>query len=171
MHLFIWLFHNNLWKDLDCSNACPERCWLWEYGLRFTYSSLQPTKATFLTLCAKRPQGIAGKSQRHSRMFLHFRGTQQYLMSVRHKKIITLKNIHSFNITLCDIPFNDVMSLRSWISWSCCDKKQVASRNQYERGNKEGNIQSDPKDWEAVQCMRGTSIQSLVYKCGYLRLK
>lgn len=122
------------------------------------------------TMCQEAP-GHRREIAEAQQDVLHFRGTQQYLMSVRHKKIITLKNIHSFNITLCDIPFNDVMSLRSWISWSCCDKKQVASRNQYERGNKEGNIQSDPKDWEAVQCMRGTSIQSLVYNCGYLRLK
>lgn len=37
-----------------------------------------------------------------------------------------LRVIHSFNIRSCCLPFDDSISLQSWV-FSCCDKNQIES--------------------------------------------
>lgn len=64
--------------------------------------------------------------------------------------------IHGFNIGLCYISSDDVMSLQNWVFIHCCDKNQIEYTAQRGAGSEGGGVQSDSVVWEVAQCSTGT---------------
>lgn len=50
---------------------------------------------------------------------------------------------------------DDVISLWSWAFYDCYGQKQEPCKKSVQTGNEVGDIQSDPKIWETLQCPPG----------------
>lgn len=123
-------------------------------------------------MCTEAPK-VPQKFPGQYKVFQNSMETQQYLLYVKqHRNYFTV--IINFNIRLCYISFNGILSLWSCFLFVCfCgfnNKKQALCENQYGMGNEGGSVQSDSKIWEVVQSPVGTHFLSIT-NYGYIRMK